>query len=138
MIYKKAKPEVDEELFNQITEEDVQFPLFFRNKDETIFIKYYDGYKFEQISISKKEESFRGNLLFGFDNQVKELAGDLRMWFYVNFRTYIKITEEEFEKAFDFIMKGREEFFTRDTYKYIEPKPLTDKPIKHRWKPIEY
>lgn len=128
----------DQQLFNDIREEDVVFPLFFKNKSETIFTRYNCQEKFEQLTINKPNESFRGNILFGFNELIHDLKGDLKIWFYVTFRNHIKIKEDEYEKVFESIINGRQEFFNGESMNYIEKLPLSNKPTKHRWKPIDY
>lgn len=124
----------DQELFNDINEEDVRFPLFFKNRYNNIFTRYPDKDKFEQITISKANESLRGDILFGFNELIHELHGDLKMWFYLIYRNQVQITVEEYETVFNSVILGREEFFNGETYQYIERLPLSDKPCKHKWK----
>lgn len=128
----------DEELFNQINEADVQFPLFFKNRYGNVFVRYQDKEKFEEITISKTGESFRGNILFGFNELLYELKYDLKTWFYLIYRNQVQITEQEYEKVYEILINGRSEFFSVEgEFQYIE-KELNEqqKNIKNRWKPV--
>lgn len=128
----------DNELFNEINEHDVSFPLFFKNKSGSIFTQYLDENKFEQITITKDHESFRGCLLFGFNELLHDLKGDLKLWFYLQFKNNILINSNEYEKIFESLMNGREEFFSGNFNKYIEKPLLKEKLMKLKWKPVDY
>lgn len=127
----------DEELFNQINESDVVFPLFFKNRYNNIYVRYQDENKFEEITISKENESFRGNILFGFNELLHDLKYDLKTWFYLIYRNQVQITEEEYNSVFEKLINGRLEFFSNESECIYIEKELNEqqKNIKHKWRP---
>lgn len=136
-LFEKELNSSDRELLYHISEADVKFPLFFKSKNGTQYTMYQNEEKYEMISINKANESFSGCILFGFNERVKILNGDLRAWIFVHFRNQIKIEAEEYERVFEKVINSRQEFFTTDNYKYIEKVVEwgNQKP-KHKWKPL--
>lgn len=135
----KQVDEFEQQKIDEIFEKEVElnFPIFFKNKDETQYTWYKDSEKFEQITINKNDESFRGSILFGYNEQIFLLKGDLTLFFKTISKNQIQITQQEYDNVFEIIINGRTEFFSDDEkYKYIEKLPLTDNKIKHKWKPI--
>lgn len=136
----KQKGLFDEELFNAIREEDLQFPLFFKNKYNTIYTYYIDVERFEQITINRDNESFRGNILFGYNEMIINLRGDLQTWYYLTFQNQIQIKSDEYEQIFQKIISDREKFLSNENdFKYMRRELLEQqKNVKHKWKSPEF
>lgn len=136
----KQKGLFDEELFNEIREHDVTFPLFFKNKYNTIYTYYIDIERFEQITINRDNESFRGNILFGYNEMIINLRGDLQAWYYLTFQNQIQIKSDEYEQVFQKIIADREKFLSNENdFKYMRRELLEQqKNVKHKWKSPEY
>lgn len=136
----KQKGLFDEELFNEIREHDVEFPLFFKNKYNTIYTYYIDIERFEQITINRDNESFRGNILFGYNEMIINLRGDLQTWYYLTFQNQIQIKSDEYEQIFQKIIADREKFLSNENdFKYMRRELLEQqKNVKHKWKSPEY
>lgn len=98
--------------------------------------------KFEQLTISKEENSFRGSIIFGFNEQLKLYKGDIKLMYESILRVNTLVDSSEYDSVFNRIIEGRQEFFSEEKYQYIEPvHPLSqeqiNKYIKHRWKKPE-
>lgn len=121
---------------------EITFPLYYKNDKGDTYTCLQNEEKFEQITISKEGESFRGSLLFGFNEQFK-LYKDINLMYDCIVKTNIIITQEDYETVFNATLQGRQEFFSEENYQYIEKvHPLNqeqlNKYIKHRWKPVGY
>lgn len=135
------KKEIDDTLFNSINEQDIVFPLYYKNRYNTVYCCMQNEEKFEQLTISKKDESFRGCILFGFNEQLVDMQKDIKLWYHAILRTHKLIDGLEYEAVFNAILEGRQEFFMGNSYNYIEKElPVSqedlNKRIKHKWKTI--
>lgn len=135
---KKNKIQVDT-LFDSIKEEDIQFPIYYANKSRTIYTCLKDEEKFEQLTLSQGNESFRGSILFGYNELHLSFIKDKKIAYHSIIRVHDLITEKEYEDIFNSIIQGREEFFNESKYEYIDKiHPLTqdqlNKYIKHKWR----
>lgn len=128
----------DPVLYESIKEDEIKFPLFFKNKSNTIYTCYFDVERFEQISITQENEPYLCSIIFGFNGQMIQCKGDLKSYFYILYRNQIEIHAEEYEEVFKKTISNRNNFFNTNDYQYLQ-RELTDrqKNIKHKWKPIE-
>lgn len=138
---KQKQSQVDlflqEEEFQKIDENEINFPLFFRDKSGNKYLRYDDQEKFEQITISKSGHSFRGSILYGFDETIKQVKGDRKIWYYLLIRNHERIALEDYELFFSNYLELREKFFSTNEIEYSEP-VIENQPVsKHKWKPIE-
>lgn len=124
--------------------EEISFPIYYRNKIGTIYTCLFSEEKMEQITINKPEESFRGSILFGFNEQWVAYK-DINLMFDILIRNSVVITSDQYDTVYNRVIQGRSEFFGEtpqtEDYSYIEPiHPQTDeqlaKNIKHKWKPL--
>jgi len=138
------KKEKTQKLFTEdepIVVNEIVFPLYYKNKISTIYTCLKTEDKFEQLTISPDGLSFRGDILFGFNEQLKSIKGDIQLLYNSIVNNQVLIDQTEYESVFNQLIQGRDEFFTESKYKYIEPiQDLTQeqlsKYIKHKWKPL--
>lgn len=132
----EERREKEEKLFNLIKEEEIEFPLFFKNKSEDIFTLYFDYERFEQISVRKGQ--FLSCIVWGFNEQIRQCKGDIKIFLYCLYKNQIEIQAEEYEEVFNRTLEERKKFFSTTDYKY-QQRELSEsqKNVKHKWKPIE-
>lgn len=128
--------EEEEKFFETIKEDEITFPLFFKNKNETIYTLYFDYERFEQIS--KDQTHFLSSIIWGFNEQIRQCKGDIKIFLYSLYRNQTEIKAEEYEEVFQKTLADRSKFFSTTDYKYTQ-RELTEsqKNVKHKWKPIE-
>lgn len=123
-------------IFNAIREEDITFPVFVKNRNETSFTRYDESGKFEQIILPKRNESMRGAMMFGFDEQQHQCRNDLKIWYHCLMRCHVLITENEYDEKFNELQKNRVSFFTTNENEYIQPTIEGQPPVRHKWKSL--
>lgn len=130
----------NDETFDEINENEIAFPIFVKNNSSTCYTWYKNETQFEQITINAQNESFRGSIIFGFNEQLHDLKYDLKIWLFTLLRVHTQIEQHEYDEIFAKLIRGREEFFDDSIEtKYIERELTTrQKNIKHKWKSAEY
>lgn len=110
-----------DEVFNEIKEEEIEFPIFVTNESRTQFTWYKNKYQFEQITLSQDDKSLRGSLLYGFNEHLHSIQYDLKIWIYTLLRVHTIITKEEYDEKFSLMITNRTDFFDDAIEtKYIE------------------
>lgn len=141
-----SKNTKDNELFeqelSQIDESEIRFPIYVKSKKGTIYSCYFNDERFEELTISKENESFKGCIHYGFNEQIFSMNKDIKLWYYTLMRAHEIVSSEEYDRIFNMIVEGRTEFFTSDNQQYIEVvHPLNqeqqNKYVKHRWKTLD-
>jgi len=132
------KQEENNKLFDSIKEDEISFPIYYKNRRGNMYTCLLNEDKFEQLTTSTDGESFRGSILFGFNEQFK-LYKDIKLMYHSIIRMNSIITPDEYDTIFNAIQQGRQEFFSEDKYEYIEPvhqltQDQLNKYIKHKWK----
>lgn len=128
----------EDEAFNKLHESDIVFPFYTKNNRGNIFACYLNEDKFQEITISEDHESFKGNILFGFNEGLKIYKGDVKLWYYCLMRCHKIINQEEYDNVYNALMEGFNEFMSGNSHTYIEVMPDLDrfKQVKHKWKPL--
>lgn len=124
---------------DEIVEYDIIFPLYVKNRNETRYTFFKNEKQFEEITISLHNESFRGTLMFGFNEQLHDLKYDTKTWSSTLLRVHEQITQQEYDNIFASLINGREEFFDSSIEaKYIE-RELNERQqnVKHKWRPAQ-
>lgn len=121
------------------SEKEINFPLFFKNESETRYIRYDENERFECVTINKKNESIRACLMYGFDETIRQVRGDKKLWYYLLIKNNTKITAEEYEQKFSEFLESRERFFTQiEIDEYVMPVVENQPVSKHKWKQIDF
>lgn len=111
----------NDEQFNEIREEEIEFPIFVTNESRTQFTWYKNKYQFEQITLSEDNHSLRGSLLYGFNEHLHSIQYDLKIWIYTLLRVHTIITKQEYDEQFEKMINNRTDFFDDAIEtKYIE------------------
>lgn len=126
----------------EINENEFSFPLHVRNNASTTFTCYKNEKQFEQITINSSNESFRGSLLIGFNEQLHDMNYDLKLWLPALLRTHTIITQQQYEDVFNMFISGREEFLTDGAIPQYITRELSERQktsiAKFKWRAPEY
>lgn len=115
------------------------FPIYVRDNTSTRFTFYKNEKQFEEITISKHNESFRGSLLFGFNEQLHDFKYDTKLFIDALLRAHVLIEQNEYDEMFARLINGREEFFNNEIESQYIERELSEKQktIKHKWRAPE-
>lgn len=128
----------NDEQFNEIREEEIEFPIFVTNESRTQFTWYKNKHQFEQINLSEDNKSLRGSLLYGFNEHLHSIGYDLKIWIYTLTRVHTIIEKQDYDSQFEKFILNREEFFSDEiAIQYIEQElNERQKNVKHKYPKI--
>lgn len=125
----------NDEVFNEIVEDEITFPIFVCNESRTQFTWYKNKYQFEQINLSEDNKSLRGSLLYGFNEHLHSIQYDLKIFIFTLLRVHTIITKEEYDSQFAKLITNREIFFEDSIVNEYVEHELSDRQmnVKHKY-----
>jgi len=130
-----------EKLFDENIEQEIEidFPIYVRNNSSTRFTWYKNEQQFEEITINADGESFRGCLMFGF-NETMHAFKDKKLFIDTLFRVHVAIEQSEYDAIFEKLINGRTDFFDDAIESQYIERELSErqKNVKHKWKKADF